>query len=223
MSKRRIKRTSRENVRENAEKGSRGGSDWFNIPEGVGRWTPDKAGRYSIDILPYEVLGKNHPDDIEKGTLWYKLPFMVHHGVGAASLSLVCPASIGKPCPICEERNRLYKEDSDKNEDLINSLKVQKFVAYNILNPEDDSQISLFIMSRGKFASPLEDELKDPDNQGDLAFFDINEDGRTLRVRFSESQYEGRKFWRPPRLISNPERSWMKKPFWIRLCAWKIR
>ena len=104
-------RVSKDQERANAEKGSQGGSSWFALPEGVSNWAPESRGRYVIDVLPYEVKGKAHPDDIEPGQLWYKLPFSVHHGVGASNDSIVCPASIGKRCPICEERNRLYKED----------------------------------------------------------------------------------------------------------------
>lgn len=194
MAKRKRKRVSREKVKENAAQGSRGGSDWFDLPEGVGRWSPDKAGRYNLDILPYEVQSKQHPDDIEPECLWYKYPFQVHHGLGAASNSLVCPRSINLPCPVCEERDKLYKEDSDKYEDVIKDLRPQKFVAYNILDPEDSDKVCVFTMSRGKFAKTLENELKDPDNEEHLAFFDVNKDGRTMRVRFSDAAFEGRKY-----------------------------
>jgi len=194
MSKKVRKRVTKEQVKSNAEKGGRGGNDWFKLPDGVGRWTPEKAGRFSIDVLPYEVSSKHHPDDVEKECLWYKLPFQVHHGVGASNASLVCPQSVGKPCPECEERDRLYKEDSDSNEDILRTLKPQKFVAYNIVSQEDKDRVDLLILSRGKLASPLEDELKDPDNEEHLAFFDVNDSGRTLRVRFTEESFEGKKF-----------------------------
>ncbi len=191
MSKR--KRVSKEQTKANAEKGGRGGNDWFKLPDGVGRWIPEKAGRFSINVLPYEVAIKNHPDDVEKECLWYKLPFMVHHGVGAANESVVCPRSLGKPCCICDERDRLYKEDSDKNEDIIQALKPQKFVAYNIKSQEDEDRVDIMHLSRGKFATTLEGELKDPDNEEHLAFFDVNENGRTLRVRFSDASFTNSK------------------------------
>ena len=198
------KRISKEKVRENAEKGSQGGSDWFQLKEDVTRWSPEDAGKYAIDFVPYEVKSKNHPDDVEQGCLWYKLPFGVHHGVGANNFSVVCPQSAGKPCPICEEKTRLAKEDAEGNEEQIKQLSIQKFVAYNILNPEDVSTISLFIMSRGKFATKLEEELKDPDNEENLAFFDVNKDGRTLRVRFSEEKFNGKKFLQATKIDFRP-------------------
>ena len=198
------KRISKEKVRENAEKGSQGGSDWFQLKEDVTRWSPEDAGKYAIDFVPYEVKSKNHPDDVEQGCLWYKLPFGVHHGVGANNFSVVCPQSAGKPCPICEEKTRLAKEDAEGNEEQIKQLSIQKFVAYNILNPEDASKTSLFIMSRGKFATKLEEELKDPDNEENLAFFDVNKDGRTLRVRFSEEKFNGKKFLQATKIDFRP-------------------
>ena len=198
------KRISKEKVRENAEKGSQGGSDWFQLKEGVTRWSPEDAGKYAIDFVPYEVKSKNHPDDVEQGCLWYKLPFAVHHGVGANNFSVVCPQSAGKLCPICEEKNRVVKEDAEGNEEQIKQLSTQKFIAYNILNPEDASKTSLFIMSRGKFATKLEEELKDPDNEENLAFFDVNKDGRTLRVRFSEEKFNGKKFLQATKIDFRP-------------------
>lgn len=193
MAKKR-KRVSRDKIRENAEKGSRGGSDWFVLPEGVGRWSPEKAARYNIDMVPYEVKTDSHPDDVEKDCLWYKFPFNVHHGIGVNGDSVVCPTSVGKRCPICEKREQLRKEDSEEYAEVIKALRFQKFVAYNILDPENEGQIAILVLSRGKLATCLEDELKDPENEGNLLFFDTNEDGRTLRVRFSHDSFEGRKF-----------------------------
>jgi len=187
------RRVNRDAVRQNAEKGS-GGNSWFALPEGVRDWSPKKAERMLLDILPYEVKTESHPDDIAQGELWYKLPFSVHHGLGGSSTSLVCPKSINKRCPVCEERDRLTKEDPEKNEDAIKQLKPQRFVAYNIKDPEDAEKIAVFVYSYGKFASCLQDELKDPENDEHLAFFDVTEDGRTLKVRFSEEEFMGKKF-----------------------------
>ena len=200
MAKKQRRRVSADKVKENAERGSGGGSDWFQVKENVGRWSPDKAGRYNIDILPYEVKSESHPDDVEKGCLWYKLPFAVHHGVGASNQSLVCPKSVGGKCPICDERSRLYKEDSDANEDIIAALRPQRFVAFNILSPEDDGRVDLFIFSFGKFYAVLKEELKDVHNEEHLGFFDVTDAGRTLKVRFSEEDFMGNKYLQASRI-----------------------
>lgn len=197
------RRVSREAVRQNALKGASGNS-WFALPEGVRQWRPEKADRYLINILPYEVKTDSHPDDIAKGDLWYKFPFDVHHGIGASNESVVCPRTIGKKCPICEERDRLYKEDPDKNEDTLKALRAQRFVAYNIVDPDDAEKVAAFIYSRGKFAVCLENELKDAENDEHLAFFDINEDGRTLKVRFSDEEFMDKKYLEASKIDFRP-------------------
>ncbi len=100
----RAKRVSPEKIRENAKQGDRGPS-WLNLPEGVSEFTPEKAGKYSFDFLPYKVTVDVNPDGIEKGTVWYKRQFLVHHGVGSGNKSVVCPTSIGKKCPISRARS----------------------------------------------------------------------------------------------------------------------
>ena len=103
------RRVGREAVRKNAEKGSRKGFEFIELPEGVDRWIPEKATRFNLDIVPFEVTSKDHPDDVEKGVLWYKMPFSVHHGIGVSDKSVVCPRSVGKRCPICEGSSTLKR------------------------------------------------------------------------------------------------------------------
>lgn len=198
MGKRKRKRVSKEDVRKNAKRGG-GGSNWFNLPNGVEDWSPDKSGRYVIDIVPYETTDPNHPDDLEPGTIWYKRAFVIHHGVGPNNDSVVCPVSIGKKCPLHEERARLSKKNKDgEHDEAIKELKGQTYVAFNILNPDDNDAISVFLMSQGKFWSAdagLKTELEDAGNEKNLTFYDT-EGGKTLHVRFSDDSYAGHKFLR---------------------------
>lgn len=195
------KRISNDKVRNNAVQGSSGSTEFFELPENISKWIPEKPNRFKIDILPFEVGGNDHPDDVEKDTIWMKMPFTVHHGIGPSNKSIVCPRSIDKRCPICEERDRLYNDDADGNTEAIKGLYAQKFVAYNIVDPENSSKVAIFCMSRGKFAGALEDELKDPDNAEHLPYFDvIKKRGRTLIVRFSEANFQGRKYLEATRI-----------------------
>lgn len=191
MVERKRRRVSREHVRQNAQQGAQTVT-WFDLPEGVDIWKPDKAKRVNIDIIPYEVKDKDHPDKVEAGVLWYKYPFQVHHGVGLSSDSIVCPISVHQRCPICEERARLAK-DWDENEEQIRAISPQKYVAYNVLNPEDSDKVAIFAISRGKFAAPLELELDEGDDEI-LNFYDVTKEGKTLRVRFSKESYQGRPY-----------------------------
>ena len=187
------KRVTSEQVKQNAKAGAGSGKNWFDLPEGVDVWAPEKAGSILIDILPYEVSDKNHPDNIDVGCLWYKRQFAVHHGVGVNEESIICPRSIGKTCPICEEATRLTKKDKEQYEDLIEDLKPQKFVAFNILDPEDEEKVAVFAISYGKFAKTLQKELSEQD-EAVLSFYDITDEGKTLKVRFSDATYTGRKY-----------------------------
>ena len=192
------RRVSRDDVRDNARKGG-GGGNYFNLPSGIRSFSPDKPGKITLDFLPYEVKTDNHPDGREPGDVWYKYPFFVHHSIGVRNDSFVCPTSIGKKCPICEERERLAIKDKEKYKEAIKKLRPQKFVAYNINDPEDKEKIAIFAMSRGKFAVALEKELDEGDDDI-LNFFDVTDDGRTLKIRFSEETYEGRKFLKATRI-----------------------
>jgi len=202
MGKRKRKRVSKEDVRKNAKRGG-GGSNWFNLPDGVDDWKPEKAGRYLIDIVPYETTDDNHPDDIEPGTIWYKRSFVIHHGVGPNNDSVVCPVSVGQKCPLHEERARLSKKNKDgEHDEAIKELKGQTYVAMNILDPEDSDSIALFLMSQGKFWSAdagLKKELEDPGDEDCLTFYDT-EGGKTLKVRFSDETFAGHKFLRCSRI-----------------------
>lgn len=198
MTKTKRRRVSREEVRKNARDAGSGPS-WFNLPAGMEAWAPEKAGTYLLDIVPYEVKTDSHPDGVDKGVLWYKFPFMVHRNVGPNGDAVICPVSVGKRCPMCEDRAKLKKQGFDDHKDEIKALTPQKFVAYNILHPDDKDKMALFAMSRGKFAVALEKELDEGDDTN-LSFYDVTDDGRTLKVRFSDAEFEGRKYLEATRI-----------------------
>jgi len=192
--KKKRRRVSREDAKKRMASGGSGG-DWFTLPNGIERWLPDKKGTYLIDILPYEVSTDNHPEDgIESGVLWFRTNFRVHHGIGVKDQSVVCPRSIGKACAICDEVDRLRKEDRDANEDVINSLKGQVFSVMNIKHPDDEDAVAVFALSYGKFDKILKEELQEEENEDHLDFYQCDEGGRTLRVRFSEKTFAGNKY-----------------------------
>lgn len=189
--KRKRVRVGRDKVRDNAKRGGSGGLNFFKLPKGIRMWYPEKKGKYTISILPYETMDVNHPDDLEVGSVWYKRPFRVHRNIGVQNKSYVCPTSIGERCPICEESDRLRSKDRDKYAKAISKLYAQKWTMYNIVDPDDEEKIALFSMSIGKFAGPLEKELEETDEENTAFFEVINGDGRMLEVRFSKENYEG--------------------------------
>jgi hypothetical protein len=198
-------RVSKEEVRKRAAEGSKGGGSWFNLPKDMEVFTPDKPGRYVIDIVPYEVKASHHPDKVPSGALWFRYMFRVHHGVGTSGESIVCPKSVGSRCPICEEVEALRKDDYEKNREIIDKIRGQLFVMYNILSPDDPDKIMLFVLSKGKFSDILDNEIREDDEEENTYFYDVqNGDGRTLRVRFSEEEFSGNKFIRATRIDFRP-------------------
>lgn len=202
MAKRQRMRVDPKRVADDARSKAGGGESWFVLPSNVREFAVDKAGNVLLDILPFEVKTKHHPDNVEPGTLWYKMPFQVHFSVGVESKAIVCPVSIGRPCPMCEDRTVLAR-DREGNAKAMQALRTQRWVAYNVFDPDDSDKIAIFAMSRGKFAEPLEQELLEGD-EANLNFFDVTDDGRTLRVRFSEDQYQGKKFYKATRIDFKP-------------------
>jgi len=198
MKKKERKRVGGEQVRSNAAEAAGGGLPWLKLPKGVDSYRPERAGVVKLDILPYEVKSGHHPDRVEPGTLWYKYPFSVHYSVGVNKEQVLCPGSMGKKCPICEERARLAK-NWDENEEMARALTPQKWVAYNAKNPDEPESMCVFVFSRGKFAEFLESELQEGDD-ANLCFYDVTDEGRTLKVRFSEDQYDSRKFLKATRI-----------------------
>ncbi|MCH7561603.1 MAG: hypothetical protein IIC67_09625, partial [Thaumarchaeota archaeon] len=89
------RRMSREDVRKNARDSNTSGGNWFTLPEGVRQYAIEKKSKVEMNILPYEVTSKNHPDGIEPGILWYRYQFRVHHQIVPDDLSVVCTTSVG--------------------------------------------------------------------------------------------------------------------------------
>ena len=175
------------------------GSSFFKLKDGVETWIPDKKATYRINHLPYTVSSENHPDDVPVGERWYKRPFKVHYNVGPEEKRLVCPTSIGKPCPICEHVAKL-KKDYEANKDEIKGCKAKNMVAYNIrlADDEDEDKVRLFVWSAFNYSDELEKELIDGDEEN-CDFFEL-EDGKTVKVRIAEDSFDSRKFLKADRV-----------------------
>jgi hypothetical protein len=192
-------------TRRNAENSrKRGGLNYLKLPDGVDLFTPDMDSKVDMDIMPYTVSDKHHPDrDTEseiaiEGTLWYKRPFTIHRNIGAKNDQVVCPATIGKKCPICEYRDKLRKEDGD--EETIRSLAQSDKVMYAVIIKNnkriDDQKVHLFVFSDYLFQKRFEEQLKDDEK---FEIFPDHQEGYTLRVRFAENNIGTNKFADPTR------------------------
>jgi hypothetical protein len=186
------KRPKKGSTKENARKGG-GGFSHFNLPRGVKEWFPEDEGKYKIDVVPYGVTVKNHPDGNKKGEVWYKLQYLIHR---LGKRHYVCPQIHGKPCPVHEAHDKLEKKikkmkpaEAKEYEETLRELRGQTWIAMNILDPDDSDAIRLMASSWQKFwggDAGLKKELGegDDDNEG---FWDV-EGGKTLVVRFSKEK-----------------------------------
>ena len=189
MSKKR-KSSFRGKVNTDAQRQKKTGAayGYLNLPKGVSVYSPDPGKRTLLDFLPYEVTDEKHPDrndDLEiavPGSLWYKRPFKIHRNVGVDNDAVVCLASIGKKCPICEYRAKRIREGADKEEtDTMKQSMRNLYVVIPLDSKKYEEEPHIWDMSWWLFQSLLNDELEE--DEAYEVFPDL-EEGLTLKIRF---------------------------------------
>jgi len=185
----------RDKVRQRAEENKySGGGGYLRLPEGI-KFAKLKKGTNELDILPFEIKSAmTIPDtatkdmDLDAGDLWYQRSIFVHHGIGADQKSYLCPRTIKKACPICEERARLMK-DPNADEKLISDLKPQHKDLFNI---DGADGVELLEFSYANFRKKIEEEVREGDEEW-AGFADL-EGGFTVKVRMSEETFMKNKY-----------------------------
>ncbi len=162
---------------------------YLNIPTGTTIFKEEHGKRARFDIIPYILSDNNHPDKsefnpLEAGDQWYRRPFKIHRNVGPNNETVVCPTSIGKRCPICEYRAKLFKEGNATDEEL-KALRTSTRILYNLVpigHDKFEEKPHLWDISEFNFEALLEEELKEDES---FEIFPDIEEGYTLYVRFS--------------------------------------
>lgn len=188
-------------VSRNAEKQNRGSQyGYLRLPKGINMFKEEPKTRVELDIIPYVVTCDNHPDRDEeygiavKGELWYKRPFWLHRGVGSDNQSIVCPSSVGKPCPICEYRAQLLKDGAEWDDDTVKALKPSMRNLYVVIpkkNKNYPEEPHIWGISQFLFQDKLNEEIQE--NEEYETFPDL-EEGYSLRIRFAEGTFGSNKF-----------------------------
>jgi hypothetical protein len=200
---RKIKSSFKGKIKRNTETRKRGNS-YIIPPKGVDFYSPDVDTKINMDILPYEVTDKHHPDRNEndeialEGSLWYKRPFKVHRDIGVNRETVICPASIGKSCPICEYRAKLRKEE-DASEEEIKALRSSDRNLYAIIplnSKKHEKKIHLFEFSDYLFQEEFEKQCSDFE---EFEIFPDHTEGYSLRVVFAEESIGKNKYAAPTR------------------------
>jgi hypothetical protein len=162
-----------------SEKGrSGGGGRVFNFGDTKVKYLKiDKEGEYAIDIIPMEITSKNNPSVIDGsmkiGDKIHALDYFTHKNIGPKKQAYICPSqTIGKPCPICEEYDRVKKAkgwDSDEAK----ALKATHRIMYNVVNADDNSgELMIFDTSYYLFAAELNEEAETVAKKRKVDFLD---------------------------------------------------
>ncbi len=170
-------------------------ADFFDIKKnGTVISEKDKVYMASIDIVPYIVGTDHHPQDIPKGDCDYLLEYWQHGKVGVNDSTVIClKRTFGKPCPICEDIERL-KTEGASDDDVAPLLPSWKAL-YNVVDP--DGKIMLYSASRQLFHKKMLEELSIYKASGGEELYpaDIN-NGRTVKFRVKAGSFKGHAYWK---------------------------
>jgi hypothetical protein len=95
---------------------------YLKLPADLNVFKPEGGTEVVFDIVPYLVTDPNHLDnkkyneDAVVGEYWWKKPIKVHRGIGPEDVTIVCPTTVGKKCPICEYGSKRRKAGADWDE-----------------------------------------------------------------------------------------------------------
>ena len=180
----------RDRIRHRAEsRKSAGGLSTLTLPDGVDFYKPDK-GTCEFDILPYRISVDNHPE-VKKGELWYERTYYAHRNVGPEEKFLMCPKTVGKRCPICEEHQKL-KKDPNAEEEVVDALRAKERELFNVVMKDGDGSVMILDMSTYLFGRKLEEEIREGD-EANAAFAELV-GGKTLKVRWESKSMGTQKF-----------------------------
>jgi len=179
---------------------NRGGDFAVQLPEDI-KFTP-KKGRNQIDIIPYTVNVKHHPES-DKGDLEISRTYWIHNNLGDEGKDkAICLKSVKKPCPICEYAAQLSRSDSEEDKQLSKDIKAKERELYNVIdlkNPDDG--VKVWDISYHLFGKVLDEELNEgPDENRDFAEL---EGGKSLEVRMSLKKLGTNEFLEATRIDFN--------------------
>ncbi len=175
--RRRIREKALENKENNKSKN-------FNYLNYDGDYYKIDSKKADIDILPYTLSHSLVHEGLEKGDTWYTKKFYTHKNVGPDNITIICPKTFGKKCPICEEVTRLA-DDWDENEDIIKEISKKERELYNV---KEDDEIKLWDVSVHLFGKNLYEEWRDGEDE--WAGFYEAEEGYTLETKWKKKKYK---------------------------------
>ena len=155
---------------------------YLKLPSGIEKYEVE-AKTVEFDIISYPITVDSAIDGgfLIEDEFGYNRLFYTHSKIGPNNLTVVCPATVGDKCPICEEIVKL-KQDYEANKETIKAIKRKNRALYNIYDEND--KLSVLDMSTFCFEQELRKELNSgKEEYQDFQFLD---EGKSLRVRFEE-------------------------------------
>jgi hypothetical protein len=187
--KSKAKKNSMASKAKNRAKRNQTGGGLVTPPTGISKFQP-KKGTFNLDILPYVVSVKNHPE-VSKGELWYQRTYWAHFGLGSdGKMAVICPKTINKPCPICEYVKSLFDSEEEESIEMAKRIKAKARELYNVIDLDDqDKGVQIFDYSYHLFGKALEEEINEGPEEW-AGFADL-EGGYTLETRFRKGSMGG--------------------------------
>lgn len=162
---------------------------FFEVREGVNR----------INIIPYEIKTKDHPavkaGKAKVGDYRYNLDLFIHQYVGPEKADVICPKrNFGKPCPICDEANKLLDSGKKKEAEVLYAKRKAIYNVEPIIKGESQG-LQIFIASHALFEKELIGEAHACENGEDIVEFANTDDGKVVKFRASEETFGKNKYF----------------------------
>jgi len=171
-----------------------GGRNHLKLPTGVSFFSPKVLPEINkLVFLPYLVKqGEKKNPMCSAGTVYYTRYYYAHRRIGGSGTTVVCPTSIGKPCPICKHVQELCM-DYTTNREQIKLLRKKDRQIFNVIDlSEEKKTIKVFESSTFCFGEILETTFKtfsEADRKKFGVFF-LPEGGYIMRVAFKKTTSE---------------------------------
>ena len=169
---------------------AKSGFKYLDIPSNIKLFREESDTKINLDIIPYVVKNTSaHPDSkFIPEDIWWRYPFKLHRRIGPNNVDIICPQTVGKPCPICEERLEIYN-DPNGNDELARELGASLRFLYIVIpknHKKYPEEPHIWNISNFCFQGQLDKEIELGDD--DCKNFADLENGKTLRVRFVEKK-----------------------------------
>lgn len=189
------KKRQRTSASKRAEKRAAGDRSTIKKPDGL-TFFKKKEGIRKINLVEFKV-GKGNPF-ADEGSFHYERTFYVHYiPFAGGTVGRVCARkTAGKKCFVCDHIAKLQK-DEDQDEKLIKDLLPRERQIFLVNDPKDEENpLQIYEDAHGNFGERLDKEIlsEKEDNPDVEAFAAPGEEGKTLKVNFSEASFGSRKY-----------------------------